>query len=447
MLTADLAAPDSSVHRIVVVGGGAAGLELATLLGDRLGRRGRAHVTLIDRNRSHFWKPHLHEIAAGSMNLGLHELSYMAQAHWHGFTDRIGEMTGLDRDRRTVQVAPHLDEHGQPVTLAREFPYDTLVIAVGSQTNDFGTPGVREHAVALETPADAERFHRRLVNACIRAHAQGTPLAPWQLKVAIIGAGATGVELAAELQRTTRELISYGLDRIDHAQHIGIHLVEAGPRVLPALPERLSAGALRQLQARQVTVHTCARVAAVDGQGVQLADGRRIDAELVVWAAGIRAPAFLAGLGLETNALNQLKVLPTLQTTQDENVFAIGDCAACPWLGREPDTVPPRAQAAHQQATHVADALVACRLLGRPLKPWRYRDFGSLISLGRYSSVGNLMGSLKGRTLWLDGYFGWVMYLSLYQMHQQALHGPARVVLNVLGHFFTRSTRPRVKLH
>jgi NADH dehydrogenase len=436
----------SPVHRIVVVGGGAGGLELATRLGNRLGRRGCAHVTLIDRNRTHFWKPHLHEIAAGSMNLGLHELSYMAQAHWHGFTDRIGEMTGLDRDRRVVQVAPHLDEHGRPVTPAREFPYDTLVIAVGSQTNDFGTPGVREHAVALETPADAERFHRRLVNACIRAHAQRSPLAPWQLKVAIIGAGATGVELAAELQRTTRELISYGLDRLDHARHIGIHLIEAGPRVLPALPERLSAGALRQLQAQHVSVHTGARVAAVDGQGVQLADGRRIDAELVVWAAGIRAPAFLAGLGLETNALNQLKVLPTLQTTQDEHVFAIGDCAACPWLGRESATVPPRAQAAHQQATHVADAL-ARRLRGRPLKPWHYRDFGSLVSLGRYSTVGNLMGSLKGGTLWLDGYFAWVMYLSLYQMHQHVLHGAARVVLNMLGHFFTRRTRPRVKLH
>jgi NADH dehydrogenase len=435
------------MHRIVIVGGGAGGLELATRLGDRLGRRGRAHITLIDKKRTHFWKPHLHEIAAGSMNLGLHELSYMAQAHGHTFTDRIGEMTGLDRDRRVVHIAPHVDEHGEAVTPVREFGYDTLVIAVGSQTHDFGTPGVREHAIALETPADAERFHRRLVNACIRAHAQADPLQPHQLQLAIIGAGATGVELAAELQHTTRELVSYGLDRIDHARQVGIHLIEAGPRVLPALPERLSQAAQRELAALKVSVHTNARVAEVQPHGVRLADGRVIPAELVVWAAGVKAPEFLARLdGLEVNRINQLIVRPTLQTTLDDDVFAIGDCAACPWLGRDNAWVPPRAQAAHQQALQLADSIER-RLAGKPLERWRYRDFGSLVSLGHYSTVGNLMGGIAGGSLWLDGYFAWLMYKSLYQMHQHALHGWRKVLLDALAQFLSRRTHPRVKLH
>lgn len=436
-----------NLHRIVIVGGGAGGLELATRLGDRLGKRGRAHVTLIDKKRTHFWKPHLHEIAAGSMNLGMHELSYMAQGHWHGFVDRIGEMTGLDRQRRVVHLAPHVDEFGEVVTPLREIGYDTLVIAVGSQTNDFGTPGVREHAIALETPADAEQFHRRLVNACIRAHVQTEALRRHQLQVAVIGAGATGVELAAELKHTTRELLSYGLDRLDPAR-LGIHLIEAGPRVLPALPQRLSASATRQLETLNVTVHTGARVSQVDPQGVHLADGRCIPAELVVWAAGAKAPEFLRGLdGLEVNRINQLRVRPTLQTTLDDHVLAIGDCAACPWLGREGELcVPPRAQAAHQQASHLVDGIVR-RMAGKPLKPWRYRDFGSLVSLGKHSTVGNLMGGLAGRNLWLEGYFAWLMYVSLYQMHQRALHGLPKVALDTVARFLSRGTRPRVKLH
>ena len=234
--------PDTP-HRIVIVGGGAAGLELATTLGDKLGRRGRAIVTLIDQARSHVWKPKLHEIAAGSMDVGLHEVSYRAQAHWHGFRFRVGQMTGIDRELREVHVAPFVDEDGQQITPARSFGYDTLVIAVGSQSNDFGTPGVAEHALKLETTADARRFHRRMVSALIRAHAQREPLAPHQLQVAIIGAGATGVELCAELHHTTRQLVAYGLDRIDPERDLRLHLIEAAPRVLPGLPERVSSAA------------------------------------------------------------------------------------------------------------------------------------------------------------------------------------------------------------
>ena len=331
-------------HRIVIVGGGAGGLELATALGRKFGRSGKAQITLIEKARTHFWKPHLHEIAAGSVDLHTHAVDYLAQSHWHGFRYRIGEMTGLDRSRREVHVAPYYDEDSKQVTGARVFSYDTLVISVGSHNNDFGTPGVREHAISLETPEQADRFHRRLVNACVRAHSQREPLAPKQLQVAIIGAGATGVELSAELHKATRTLVSYGLDRIDPERDIKLNLIEAGPRILPALPERISAAAMALLRGLNVRVHINARVTGVDADGVQLASGERIPAELTVWAAGIKAPEFLAGLdGLETNRINQLVVGPTLQTTRDESIFAIGDCAAAPWLGKPEGTlVPPR---------------------------------------------------------------------------------------------------------
>ena len=437
-------------HRIVIVGGGAGGLELATRLGNTLGRRKQAEVTLIERKRTHVWKPKLHEIASGSMDMSAHEVGYLAQSHWHHFRYRIGEMVGLERTRREVLVAPHVDDEGKQVTPQRAFGYDTLVIAVGSQSNDFGTPGVREHAMRLETSADALRFHSRMVNACIRAHAQDTPVRPEQLHVAIIGAGATGVELAAELHRTTREVVAFGLDRVDADKDIRVLLIEAAPRVLPALPPRLSEASEELLRKLGVEVHTNAKVAEVVPEGVRLADGRLLPAELIVWAAGVKAPDFLEDIaGLETNRINQLVVRPTLQTTRDDDIFAIGDCAACAWPEADQGKggfVPPRAQAAHQQASHMAGQ-IKCRLAGKPLTDYRYRDFGSLVSFGEFSTMGNMMGGLIGGSLMVEGVFARMMYLSLYKMHELALHGFPKVALDTLARLIVRRTEPHVKLH
>jgi NADH:ubiquinone reductase (H+-translocating) len=437
-------------HRVVIVGGGAAGIELATALGDSLGRRGKADITLIDRTRTHVWKPKLHEIAAGSMDMSAHEVGYLAQSHWHHFRYRVGAMMGLDRERREVHVAPYIDDEGQEVTPQRAFGYDTLVVAIGSQSNDFGTPGVAEHAMKLETPADAQRFHARMVNACVRAHSQSGPLRPEQLHVAIIGAGATGVELAAELHRTTREMVAYGLDRVDADKDIKVSVIEAAPRVLPVLPERLSEATEKLLRELGVEVHTNAKVAAVQAGGVQLADGRLLPAELIVWAAGVKAPDLLKDIaGLESNRINQLVVRQTLQTTRDDDIFAIGDCAACAWPqanGGKGGFVPPRAQAAHQQASHMT-AQIKRRLAAKPLKDYRYRDFGSLVSLGEYSTVGNMMGGLIGGSLMIEGLFARMMYLSLYKMHELALHGSAKVALDTLARLIVRRTEPHVKLH
>jgi len=439
-----------SKHRVVVVGGGAGGLELATRLGDTLGKRGRAEVTLVDKNRTHVWKPKLHEIASGSMDLSAHEVDYLAQAHWHHFRFRIGEMTALDRQRREVRVAPYFDAEGREVTPDRVFGYDTLVLALGSLSNDFGTPGVAEHALKLESKSDAQRFHARMVNACIRAHAQTTPLRPEQLHVAIIGAGATGVELAAELHRTTREVVAFGLDRVDADKDIQVNLIEAADRVLPALPPRLSQATLELLRKLGVIVHTSAKVAEVQADAVRLADGRSVPAELVVWAAGVKAADFLQDIaGLETNRSNQLLVRPTLQATRDDDIFVIGDCAACPWPeanGGKGGIVPPRAQAAHQQAAHVVGQIER-RLSGRPLKTYRYRDFGSLVSLGEFSTVGNMMGGLIGGSLMVEGVFARLMYESLYKMHELALHGFPKMALDTVARLVTRRTEPHVKLH
>ena len=430
------------LHRIVVVGGGAGGLELATQLGDRLGRRGRAHVTLVDRSRTHLWKPLLHEVAAGSMDIHAHQLDYLAQARWHRFTFVLGALAGLERSARHIRVAAVVDDEGEEILPARRIPYDTLVVAIGSESNDFGTPGVREHAFTIDNAWQAHLFHRRLVNTCFRANFAADQRI---IDIAIVGAGATGVELAAELHNTIRVLTAYGLEKFDPARQIRLTILEAGPRILPGLPEHIVKGAMETLDSLGVRVFVGDPVVEVTAASVTTKSGRNVKADFTVWAAGIKCPEVLRDLdGLEANRANQLVVLPTLQATRDPDIFAIGDCAAVAW--KDGRNVPPRAQSAHQMSSCLVGT-IARRLVGKPPKPFRYRDFGSLVSLGNYETVGTLMGFIGGGSLRVEGLVAKLFYLSLYRLHIWALHGFWRMALDTLARMIRRQTEPKVKLH
>lgn len=432
-------------HQIVIVGGGAAGLELATRLGKKLGKKGLADIILIDASRTHIWKPLLHEVAAGTLDSAEDELEYLAQARWSHFRYRLGRMVELDRTRQEVCLAATYNEEGHEIIPERRFRYDTLVMAVGSLSNDFGIKGVKTHCLFLDSTEQAERFQQKLLNCMLKAHTQGKPITEGQLDLAIVGAGATGVELAAQLHHVTRQLSAYGLDTIDPDKHIRMHVIEAGPRILPALPTRLSSAAEHELSRLGVRVHVNQRVVEITEAGIVTTDGGIIPATMKVWAAGIKAPDFLQDLaGLETNRINQLVVRRNLQTTRDENIFAIGDCAACP-LDDQGNNVPPRAQAAHQQAKILAKTLHR-RLKGQSMLEFTYRDYGSLVALGRYSTVGSLMGGLAG-SMMVSGWIARFVYLSLYKMHQAALYGWPRAILITLLHLLRRGIDPQIKLH
>ncbi|NCV28222.1 MAG: NAD(P)/FAD-dependent oxidoreductase [Nitrosomonadales bacterium] len=438
-----------NLHRVVIVGGGAGGLELATKLGNTLGKKKIAEIILIDAKKTHVWKPLLHEIAAGSLNPDKDELEYLAQAHWHHFKFRYGRVNQVDSQNKTVSIEPTYDIDGTEIIPLRKIKYDTLVLSVGSTVNDFNIPGAKEFAVALDTQDQAERFHQKLHNSILRAQTQKGSVRPGQLEVVIVGGGATGVELAAELHKATREMTAYGLDRVNPDRDISISLVEASNRLLPALPVKISTSVESELRKLNVKLFLGERVTKVTKDGIETQSGKKIISSLVVWAAGIKAPEFLSQIkGIETNSIHQIKVESTLQSTSNADIFAFGDCAACPVKPGSDLLVPPRAQAAHQQASMLYKSIKSKVLKpNKALANYVYKDYGSLVNLGRYSTVGNLMGSLLGGSMFVEGLIARLMYLMLYQMHLSALHGVVSVVFRLLGKIISRRTEARVKLH
>lgn len=430
------------MQNIVVVGGGAGGLELVTKLGRKLGRRKKARITLIDRSTTHLWKPLLHELAVGTMDEGNDAVSYRAHAFANGFHFRIGSLVDIDREQRQVVLAPVEDEEGVEFIPSTRIDYDYLVLALGSVSNDFGTPGIKEHCIFLDSPRQAHRFRNKLLNRFLRI--QRLPEEPDTVRIAIVGGGATGVELSAELHHAVTEFHRYGFDAIDN-EHLKVTLLEAGERILPALPDRISASATQELMNIGVDVLTQTAVTSASAEGLHTQNGDTIKADLMVWAAGIKVPDFMANIGgLETNRINQVKVNEYLQTPGDERIFAMGDCAEFIQPSGKP--VPPRAQSAHQMASTCYHNLLAS-LNHKPMKAFVYKDHGSLISLANYSTVGSLMGNLTRGSLFLEGRVARVVYISLYRMHQIAIHGLAKTGLLMLVGKINRWLRPRLKLH
>lgn len=422
--------------RILIIGGGAGGLPLATRLGKRLGKRQRADITLIDGNSVHVWKPRFHEVATGAIDSDLDAVDYRAHARLNGYRFELGTLQSVDREQRRVVLAPLHGADGGLVLPQRALDYDYLVLCIGSHGNDFGTPGVREHCLFLDSRQQADRFHERFLNTCMAANFANAPVS-----IAIVGAGATGVELAAEIHHAVDMLRLYGHHQLDRGK-LQVHLIEAAPRILPPLSERVAQAAHKELDAMGVELHTGTMIKEATADGFVTGDGDTICADLLVWAAGIKAPALLTELGLETNRANQLLVSPTL-ITGDPRVFALGDCCACP--DGHGKTVPPRAQSAGQMAVTVAKN-IEHMLAGEALEPFIYRDRGSLVSLSKFSSVGSLMGNLKSGSLFIEGWLARMMYISLYRLHQAALYGWPRTLMLLAGRF-NRLVRPRMKLH
>ena len=341
---------------------------------------------------------------------------------------------------------------GEDVLPERRSAYKALVIAVGSTSNYFGVPGAQEHTISLNGTDDAEKFRLRLLRLMARAQErQETEAAPDAaaqrsgIDIVIIGGGATGVELAAELREASRVYASYGFNRLQVLRDVRITILEGAPRILAPLPERVSAAAARLLGERAIRVVPDCRVAQIEAHQVSDNRGNTYPSDLCVWAAGIRAPAFLASLGLPTAKNGQIEVDGHLRVKDVPGVYALGDCAAC--LDGNGQAVPPRAQAAHQQADYLLKTFMnAAAGYPPPKDPYVYRDYGSLVSIGHQTTVGNLMGSLRA-SWFVEGFLARIMYASLHLMHHRAVLGSLRTGLLAVARFLIRRTTPLVKLH
>lgn len=443
------------MKNIVVVGGGAGGLELATYLGNQLGRSQRANVVLVDRNQTHLWKPLLHEVATGALDPGTDAVSYRAHAHNHHFRFEQGSITSVNRTHKYVELAPIYGSEGDMIVVSRRIPYDYLVIAIGSQSNDFNTKGVAQNCIFLDSPDQALRFHNKMLELFLKFSENnaleeiGEEEFKQQLveedkvNIAIVGGGATGVELSAELYHAVQSLSDYGYGKISDG-HLQVTLIEAGDRLLPALPERISTSVANELTDLGVIVKTNTMITEATAHSLLTKDGQEIKADLMVWAAGVRAPEITKQFdGLEINRANQLNVKDTLQTTVDDSIFAIGDCAFL--LQADGKPVPPRGQAANQMATLCGKNIVAL-FDNKPLKNFTYNDKGSLVSLSKFTALGNISTGKKS-SMTIEGKLARLAYTSLYRMHQRKLHGCFKVGLAILIGRLNRFMKPSLKLH
>ncbi|EIJ68061.1 MULTISPECIES: NAD(P)/FAD-dependent oxidoreductase [Pasteurellaceae] len=443
------------MKNILIVGGGAGGLELATYLGNKLGKKQRANVTLVDRNQTHLWKPLLHEVATGVLDSETDAVSYRAHAHNHHFNFEQGSITRIDRTNKYVELAPITGQEGDILVVARRIPYDYLVLAIGSQSNDFNTKGVAEHCIFLDSPDQAIRFQHKMLELFLK-FAENNALEEigedeskqklvqdGKVNIAIVGGGATGVELSAELFNAAQHLSSYGYGKIKSG-HLQVTLIEAGDRILPALPERISSSVQQELENLGVKVQTSTMITEATKNTLLTKEGKEISADLMVWAAGIRVSKITQQFdGLEINRINQICVKNSLQTTVDESIFAIGDCAYL--LQKDGKPVPPRGQAANQMATICGQNIVAI-FNNKPLKDFQYFDKGSLVSLSKFTALGNITTGKKS-SLTIEGRLARLAYISLYRLHQQKLHGCFKTGLIILIGRLNRFIRPSLKLH
>lgn len=432
----------NTTPKIVIIGGGAGGLELATQLGHKLGKKNLADILLIDKNRTHIWKPLLHEVATGSIDPDLDGVVYSAHAAKHYYRFQLGTFCNIDQSNKTITLAALYDELDHIILPERKVKYDHLVIAIGSVSNDFNTPGIKEHCYFLDSNQQAERFQHTLLDSFTRLHQDDNQ--QQSLNIAIVGGGATGVELSAELYHVSELLKLYGLTNMS-AKRLHIHLIEAGPRILPALPERIATSAKRELLKLGVNVRENTQVKAATEFGFITNEDENINANIMLWAAGVKAPDFIKELGIfELTRSNQILVNQFLQSSVDDSIFVLGDC--CAFTQPDGKQVPPRAQSAHQMAQCVEKNLIAT-LKQQPLSKFIYNDHGSLVNLSRYSTVGNLMGNLTSSSFFVEGKIARFVYLSLYRMHQQAIHGTAKTLALWISEKILRVVRPKMKLH
>jgi NADH:ubiquinone reductase (H+-translocating) len=417
----------STPKHVVVVGGGFGGLAIVRQLA-KARRRGRldVRVTLIDRRNHHTFQPLLYQVATAGLQTQDVGISLRAILRRQDVEIRLGEVTGVDAVGRELTLAD-----GSTMT------YDHLVIAAGAITEDYGVPGVAEHAFGLKSLAEATMLRNQVLRRFEEATSGSSPADDGTLSFVIAGGGPTGVELAGALAELVDLVVRRDHPSLD-IDRVRIVLVEARDQLLGGFSARSSRAALDGLQERGVDVRLDVGIASVTAEHVELTDGEVIPARLVVWAAGVGASPIAALLGVPLGRGRRIPVDGHLRVVGLDDVYAIGDIAASEDSAGQ--LLPQVAPVAIQHAAHVARVL-ADTAGGRDLPAFRYRDKGSMATIGRASAVAELPGGLRIR-----GTIAWLAWLVLHLLMLAGFRNRVSVLLSWIWNYLRRDHSARLIL-
>jgi NADH:ubiquinone reductase (H+-translocating) len=381
-------------HRVVIVGGGFGGLPATRLLA-----RKPVDVTLVDRRNHHLFQPLLYQVATGMLSPGqiAPPIRHVVR-RYKNVRVELAEVTGFDLDRRIVHASTAANLH------TIELPYDSLIVAAGVTQSYFGHDELARFAPGMKTIEDALELRRRIFGAFEMAEVAAAPAEREQwLTVVVVGAGPTGVEIAGQVRELAVRCLKGEFRNFDPAS-IRVHLLDAGKEPLATFGHRLSEKAARELERLGVELQMGARVVGVDAFGVDVAEAdgsrSRIEAHTTIWAAGVQASPLAAKLaeasGAELDHAGRIQVLADLTLPGHPEVFAVGDMAAL-------DNLPGVAEVAMQGGLHAANT-ISRRLKGDGPLPFRYRDLGSVATIGRFRAIASM------RKMRLSGFLGWVVW-------------------------------------
>jgi NADH dehydrogenase len=395
---------------VVIVGAGFGGLNAARAL-----RRAPVNVVLLDRNNYHLFQPLLYQVATAGLEP--EEIARPARAILRGqknFDFRMVEVTRVDF------AAQRLETSAGPMS------YDFLVLAPGGETNFFGLESMQRHGLGLKDVPDAIEIRNRVLTCFEQAMLEADPeRRRVLLTFIVVGGGPTGVEMAGALSELIRLVLVKDYPRLN-IKDVRILLLEATDKLLPALPERLREAAGKTLWRKYVEVRFGATVADYDGRQVRLKSGEVIPAQTVIWAAGVRASPLNATLGLPTARQGRIPVEPALQVPGHPDVFIIGDAA---YREQDSEPLPMVAPVAIQMGQSVAKN-IARQLRGQPLRPFHYRDQGTLATIGRNAAVANVYG-IKA-----TGFIAWVMWLGIHIVQLIGFRNKIFVLINWAWDYF-----------
>ncbi len=402
-------------HRVVIIGAGFGGLATARSLAGLA-----VDVLVVDANNFHTFQPLLYQVATAGLDGD--DIAYAVRGMFRrqrNVSVRMGVVDSID-----------LDGHSLRLTDDTTVPFDSLVIAAGAVSDSFGVPGVAEVALPLKSIDDAEVIRRAVLQQFERACIDPGLVREGSMDVVVCGGGPTGVELAGGLAELYRKVLARDAAHVD-VSAARIVLVEAAPRLLAGFSPASSQRARVTLERHGVEVMLGAGVDRVDRDGVDLADGRRLPAPTVVWAAGVRAHPLATKVGTELDARGRLVVEADLSIPGHPDVFAIGDIAASPLPDGSGRPCPQVAQPAIQGGRHVGEQ-IGRRRRGEATRRFVYVDKGSMATIGRNDAVTELPGGRR-----FDGFVGWLAWLGLHLIELVGFRNRANVLVNWAWNYLT----------